>query len=1087
MSVPCPSCGSENAADGNFCVTCGGPLALACPACGTAARPHDFYCGHCGAKLATQAPPTPRTYTPRHLAKAVLGLRSAATGERKYVTVLFCDIVKSSVLVRRLGDEAFHDLMEEFFLLTLAEIHVMGGTINQFLGDGFMALFGAPMAHEDHTRRAVIAAVALRARVARALGRCGVTLRIGIGTGSVVVGRIGDDLRADYTAFGDTVVLASRLQAAASPGEIYLSEDAAERVQGYFRLGRVAMVPWNDQLVGAFQVLGQGTRRYRLDAIDRPLTPFVGRREELALLCELVAKLRSAGGRTVDIIGEPGLGKSRLLVELRAMIPTERVIEGRCVSYGGAVPYLPVVDLLRNTCGIRAQDDGKAVAARLQEHLVALGLDASQSLPFLNELVGQDGSSERHALDPATVKARTFAVLRDLWAAESRRAPLVLILEDLHWIDRTSEELLVGLANAAPEMSMFLITTARTGYCTPWGGNARASTLKLEPLAVAESRRVVDACFGDLADATFADAIVERGEGNPFFLEELANSARHDGARSRDAVPRTIEEVLAARIDQLSDETKRAVQTAAVLGREFSLSLIADVWDGERAVLSELNELARRELVFQGTRDMQGEDLTFRFKHALTQEVAYKSLLEKARRVLHGRAGHAIERLHGAHLEPCQELLAHHYARSDEHEAAAHYLILANRKAARRNAMEEAIEYFYDALRTLETLPDNDQNRRRRLRLVFDQTGEFHFLHRHREYYDLILRHRPLVQEVDDRELLGAFHARLGHRQWTSNEVVASIATLGHGAELCEACGNAEDAASAYAILAWAHLMHGDYGQVCEFRDKALEKIGVSFHPVWYSFARAAAILGYTWTGAWNEALAEGELAVQEGRRRGDRAIVSFNAAWVAHAFLHRREWQQAREWAEFSLAEAPTVYFQTFPQTFLARAQCELGEAAQGLATLAAIEPLVEASAHLPAWCLVASWLGDAYLATGQRKAAATLFEKLNGVAESGHLAFFAGIASRVLGELALAQGELVEALMRLRYAASVAQDTGARNELGLARWSLARATLQTGDVAGASGHFAGAAQILDELGNREAHDRILLEAKPLAERAMR
>jgi tetratricopeptide (TPR) repeat protein len=339
---------------------------------------------------------------------------------------------------------------------------------------------------------------------------------------------------------------------------------------------------------------------------------------------------------------------------------------------------------------------------------------------------------------------------------------------------------------------------------------------------------------------------------------------------------------------------------------------------------------------------------------------------------------------------------------------------------------------------------------------------------------------------VQDPELLGAFYARLGHRQWTSGQIIDSIATLGHAADLCEACGNSEDAAGAYAILAWAHLLYGNYGRVGEYRDKALEKIEVSFHPVWYSFARAAATLGDTWTGDWGAAIAEGEIAMQEGRRRGDKAIVSFAAAWIAQAYLDKREWESARAYAELGLAEAPTIYFQSFPQAFLARAQCELGEAARGLPVLAEIERLVESSAHRPAWCLIASWLGDAYAATGEHAAARSVLERVQHVAHAGQLSFFAVQASRLLGDLAFERGDLVEATSRLAYAAELAEKTGARNEHGLAMWSFARLSLSQGDAARANRQFARAADILGALGRTDARDRILQEAVPVADAAM-
>lgn len=859
-------------------------------------------CSQCGAELPNSVgisagapgfsdrPPSP--YTPRHLVETALASSAARDGERKHATVLFCDIVQSTALVRQLGAEGFHDLISDFFEAASRVVHRFEGTINQFLGDGFMALFGAPIAYEDHTRRAVLAALELRAEVASTLENRGVEIRIGISRGFVVVGGIGTDLRRDYTAFGDTTALAARLQAAGAPWDILLNADAAERVRPHFQLSEPLTFTVKDLKLTAHRVLGtaQPTSLWKE---RRSLTPFVGRDAELEALTDALSGIQDGMGKVIAIVGEPGLGKSRLSKEFSRRLSSFVVHEGRCISYGAAIPYLPVIDLLHRSCGIEPADGQAVVARKLQATLDRLALEPDPALPFLLQLLGQSDTTTAVAqLDPATVKARTFEALRDLWRAESTEFPLVLILEDLHWIDKTSEEFLATFVDALPRMRILLLISYRSGYAPPWSHSTSVSSIALQPLSDNHSREIVSAVLAQPSKNVDADAltdsIVATGEGNPFFLEELARSKLQQGTFTANRLPETVEEVLAARIDSLGEGPKRLLQTASVLGRHFSLAVAGALYGSAEDAIAHVSELERVELLFEHKRD--STEIHLAFKHALTQEVAYASMLDRRRRELHGRAGRALERLHADSLNEHCELLAYHYARSNETDKAAEYLILANRKAAQGNAMQEAIGYFYEALRALEALPDDDTNRRRRLRLVFDQTGEFHFLHRHQEYFDLIASCKPLTLRLNDQELLGAFYARLGHRQWTSNQIEQSVPTLMQAAELCDSCGNSIDAAGAYAILAWAHWSLGQLSRVLAYRNLALGRLQNKFHPVWYSFTRGVTILGYTSGGQWADAVNEGELAIEDGRARGDRAIVAFSAAWVAYLYVERRE-----------------------------------------------------------------------------------------------------------------------------------------------------------------------------------------------------
>jgi class 3 adenylate cyclase/tetratricopeptide (TPR) repeat protein len=648
---------------------------------------------------AAPGPPAPASYTPRHIREQILAVRSAIEGERKQVSVLFCDIVRSSALAAELGPEEFHLVIDRFFRAGLAEVHRYEGTINQFLGDGFMALFGAPIAHEDHARRAVLAALGIAARAE-------VNIRIGINSGPVVVGTIGDDLRVDYTAFGDTTVLAARLQAAAEPGAVLLSQQTAGLVRGYFSLEEVAPVQVKERTVYPLRVTGLGPRTGRIAAGDE-LSPFTGRDRELAELQRLLEVAAGGEGQVAGLVGDPGLGKSRLALEFRRLAADDAaVLEGRCLSYGAHVAYLPLFELVRNACGIAADNAPDLVATKIELKVKVLELDVSMA-HYLRHAFGlPNGDLGLGGLDPQVVRARTFEALRTLLVAEAARRPLVVLVEDLHWIDQTSEDFLAEFANELPTVPVLLVVTYRPGYSPPWAGKSFTSQLALRPLSPVASEMIVASVLAD-GNRDTAAAIATRGEGNPFFLEELARASRDRVASEEGAaVPETVQQVLAARIDRLTADQKAALQVGAVLGREFSIGLAGEVWDGDVPLEARLEEL--KGLEFLRERHGVGER-TFVFKHALTREVAYDGMLQARRRDLHGRAGAALEQSQATQrFEHC-ELLAYHYSRSADPARAIPYLGTAGDRASDKYANEEAVALYRRAIGLIEELGEGRQ------------------------------------------------------------------------------------------------------------------------------------------------------------------------------------------------------------------------------------------------------------------------------------------------------------------------------------------------------------------------------------------
>jgi len=714
-TITCPRCRHGNPARAKFCLECGQRLAATCPACSAELPDGARFCMECGRPVsaAPAAPPreaarAPAAYTPRHLAERILTSRAALAGERKAVTVLFCDLVGSTALAERLGAEGMHALINRFFETALAEVHRYEGTVNQFLGDGFMALFGAPLAHEDHARRAVLAALAIaRAFSDRPVGDAPgtgipLTLRMGLHTGFVVVGAIGDNLRMDYTAVGDTTHLAARLQQMAEPGAILASEATWRLVEGYVQGERVGPVEvrGRSEPVVVFRVLGVGSRRSPLEGNGpHRLSQFVGRDRQLETLLDLFGAVTEGRGQALGIVGEPGVGKSRLLLEFRHRLGERGVtyLQGRCLSYGATIPYVPVADLVRATCGLADGDSLDATAEKLGLGLRELGMDAEASVPYLLRMLGGTDSAGRlETLGPEVVKARTFETLRQMSLRASRSRPLVLEVEDLHWADRTSEEYFAFLAESLVGTPIFLVASYRPGYRPPWSDRSFATQISLGRLDADESLAIVRSLLPGSEDGdALARLILAKAEGNPFFLEELTRAVSDQGLGADLPIPDTVHGVLTARIDRLDEDAKRALQTASILGREFTVPLLAAIWDEPSSVEPELRQLVRLEFLFERT---AGDEAVYVFKHALTQDVAEATLLPSRRRELHRRAGEALERLHPDRLLELAPRLAHHYVEAEAWAPAAEHTRRAAEAARAVFANQEALARYDQAI-----------------------------------------------------------------------------------------------------------------------------------------------------------------------------------------------------------------------------------------------------------------------------------------------------------------------------------------------------------------------------------------------------
>ncbi len=1052
--MKCSQCQFENPAGLKFCGQCGTRLAPACAQCGTEAQPGFKFCGECGTPLAPAPAPAgspetsrpagsvPQSYTPNHLATQVLQSRSALEGERKQVTVLFCDLVGSTALAERLGPETMHLLLNRFFELALSEVHRYEGTINQFLGDGFMALFGAPIAHEDHARRAALSALGLQKVLQEHQAELGegldLKVRMGINTGWVVVGGIGDQLRKDYTAVGDTTNLAARMQQLAEPGTILVSEDAGRFLQGSARLEPVGplRVKGKEAPVQAFRLLSLGLGQSEQAVLGgMAQSPFEGRHREMATLEELRGRAAAGEGQVVGIAAEAGAGKSRLVYEFQRRLWEQPVpfLAGRCISYGGGVPYLPILHMLRNEWGIGEADDAAMVTAKVAAALLSAKMEPEESLPYLLCLLGvQEGTERLAELSPQALQARTFRILRQMILNAGQGNLVVLEIEDLHWVDKTSEDFLAFLAEGLVVSRMLLLVTYRSGYRPPWLEKSYATQITLSRLTATESQAVVRSVLRRAAPSEAVVAMVlSKAEGNPFFLEELARSLlEHPDV----LVPDTIQGVVMARIDRLPEEHKRLLQTASVLGREFSLPALTQVWGEDGDLTSLLSDLKRWEFFYE---EPTAEESRYLFKHALTQEAVYQTLLKGRRQSLHEAAGRAFERLHAGHLEEFYDTLAHHFSKAEDAEKAVSYLVLFAGQAADRYAHSEAAQALREALAQCERLPAGERDRRR-LGLILQLAESLLPLARFQETLELFLRYRDLVDRLDDPALAGPYFFWLAHtHSYLGNQEDAAVhARLSIAAARMR--GDAATEGKAWYVLCRDAFWSGRFSEGIEHGRESLALLERSDEPWWQGQAYWVAGFHHYVLGQFEEAFDKMKWAEAIWRALQDPRLDPSWSTGYFHASLGN--WALGIEECQGGLERAQDPLNTAAALGFLGYAFLEKGD----LPT--AIEALEDSTARLRqagmqqllGW--FSAFLADAYRLSGRLDEARDFAHEALAVTEAVRFRYGSGMAQRALGRVTREDGDREAAEIWLREALDSFRSIRAPFEVGRTRLELAR-----------------------------------------------
>ena len=718
----CSKCGFDNPGGMKFCGQCSTPLALVCANCHFENPPGFKFCGQCTTALGPGSDKQPSSNQIGSIPE--VDGAAALDGERKTVTALFADIRGSTELLERLDPEEARALIDPALKLMIDAVNHYDGYIVQSTGDGVFALFGAPVAHEDHPQRALYAALRLQDELRRysaslrAKGGSPIEARVGINTGEVVVRSIRTgEQHSEYAPVGHTANLASRMLTIATSGSIVVTDSTRALVEGYFRLRSLGQVTLRGiaEPVSAYEVLGLGPLRTRLQrAVGRGLTKFIGRETELKQMKHALDLARNGHGQIVAVMGEPGVGKSRLFFEFKAVYPAGTlVLEAYSISHGKASAYLPVTEMLRDYFRIVPEDDLRQRREKVAGKIVILDRALEDTLPYIYALLGiAEAGGSLAQIDAEIRRRRTCEAVKRVLLRESLNQPLIIIFEDLHWIDNDTQALLDMLADSVASARMLLLVNYRPEYRHDWGRRTYYTQLRLDPLGRASADEMLNELLGNAPDlAPLKRTIAKRTDGNPFFIEEIVEALFeqgvlvHNGAIklarpfSETTLPTTVQGILSSRIDRLAPREKELVQTLAAIGREFPLSLAKRVTDCSDAELEPMiARLQSSEFIYE---QPAAGDVEYTFKHALTQEVAYSSLLIERRKLLHERIGEAMESLFAERIDDHLTDIALHYRRSNKVLKAIEYLRRAGEQAVARGFYEEAIAQLNSALELL--------------------------------------------------------------------------------------------------------------------------------------------------------------------------------------------------------------------------------------------------------------------------------------------------------------------------------------------------------------------------------------------------
>jgi len=1115
----CPSCNYLNREKAKYCKECGAKLELVCPECGGKLDSDAKFCDECGYKLDRIVKDNeplqlqldkPQSYIPQNLAEKILATRSSIEGERKRVSVLFADVSGFTALSERMDPEEVRALMNRCFEIIIVEVHRFEGIINQFTGDGAMALFGAPLALEDHPYRAVNAALAIQ----RSLNKYGnelkkekgidLKMRIGINTGLVVVGSIGSDLRMDYTAMGDTTNLASRLETLAEPGTVLVSESTYKLVQDYFdikSLGHLE-VKGKSLPVRAYRVRRLKRSRAPVDiAKGKGLTKFVGREKELEILIYHLGKISEALGQVIGIVGEAGIGKSRLIYEFRKSVEMDKItyLESRCLSYGLPTPYLPIIDQIKSNFGIESIDDESTIRKKLESEIDRMAVGLEWILPYLYYLLSLKGSDDfLKDLDDSEKKRRTYDAVRSLYLIGSQIRPLVVTIENVHWIDSASAEYLSYLGEGLQRYPFLLLLTYRPGYTHPFIGKSYYTQIPLNQLTKADSIQIIEAMLdGKEAPGNIKKLITEQAEGNPFFIEEVVTSFKEGGVLkpengryiltkdiSKLDIPDRVQNVIMARVDRLDENLKKTLQIASVIGREFALNLLRKIPDVADNLEGNLRELIRLEFIYEKSIFPEREYL---FKHALTQDVAYQSMLIKKRRELHEVIGDAIKELYVDRLEEYYNTLAHHYKNSDNKEKSLHYLILAGDKAVGLYSHIDARSYYEEALELLRKLPKSRENQIRTTDVILKLVGELIFYETAKTCLKLLGEAENLAEELEDDTRLAKIYYQMSISIYYFEHPDIGVKFANRCLEIAKDIGDEKLIASAYYVLASLYFKKGDLPRAIELFLESItlnERVG-NVQAVIHSLGLMGT--AYSWMGDLDKGGKYIWKSIKMAEDIGEVRRVASGYYYLGHNYVLHGHLKEGIETLQKSISlfkDSGDIYYLLLPSCFLGYGFVRLGDTKKGIELLEKSLLMLEEKKG-PYWwgVLFDALLGESYLRAGDISKAFAYATKAIKLARKHGNRIEEAHAYRTLGVVYTQRGSTYwrKGEMCLTKSIEIIKETGAEGSLPYSFLALGLLNKSQVQIEKAKEYLEQALPMFEKLGDEESITRVRKELNEL------
>ncbi|HEX9748129.1 MAG TPA: AAA family ATPase [Methylomirabilota bacterium] len=1105
MTVACPRCRAENLPSHRFCVACGQALQASCPRCGFAHEPGARFCGGCGQPILASGPArfaSPETYTPPHLAEKIRTSRGTLEGERKQVTVLFADMKGSLELLADRDPEDARRMLDPVLGVMMEAVHRYEGTVNQVLGDGVMAIFGAPVAHENHAVRAAYAALRMHEevhRLARDLRRAegvDVQIRVGLNSGEVVVRAIDNDLHMDYSAVGQTTYLAAQMERLARPGSTLLAPATRRLTEGFLAVTGLGPVPIKSiaDPVEVYELTGAGPARYRLQAAAaRGLTRFVGREGEVERLREAFTRSSAGEGRLVALVGEPGVGKSRVIREFveGPWMEGAILLEGRPVAYRKTPSWMPVMDALRRYCEIDRLDEERVIREKITGKLLALDRALAPALPALlalADLEPEDGVWR--ALDPPQRRRRIQEAVRNVLLAESRRQPVVFMVEDLQRIDEETQALLDNLVDRLQGARLLILVAYRPEYQHQWGSKPGYAQIRIDPFPPVMARALLECMLGsDPGLAALKTVLVERTDGNPLFLEESVRALvetqaliGEPGARrlakplETVQVPGSVQAVLAARIDRLTPAAKHVLQSASVIGKDVPFPVLAEIADlPDEGLRAGLALLQAGELLYEAS---FFPEIEYTFKHALTHEVAYGSLLHERRRALHARIVDAIERLYAGRLGEHVERLAHHALRGGLRARAVDYLRQAGAKAAARSAHREAVGFFEQALEILETDGPRGAALETAIDLVFDLRASLAPLGEFTRTLDHLRRAAAQAEALGDQRRLGWVSAYLTQSHYTLGEQAAAIRAADRALEAGRALR--DDALQIVAAfgLGQAHHVLGDYRAAQRHLGRAVAAVDGELSRERWGMAGLVSVASRIWLAA---SLADtGDFAEALTRAREGVALAetpehpwSLAGAYMTLGFVHLSQGHldEAGPVLDRGIAFSREMDLTAWlPMLLCARgaAHVRSGRVGDGLLLLEEGVDRASSLRILSRHALRLAWLAEGYLLAGHVDRAANAADQAYRLAAEHAEQGYAATAVRMRGETAARAGQGPRAAEHYADALARARALEMRPLEALCHLGLGQVARRAGDGAAAKARLTEAVGLLREMDMR-------------------